>query len=338
MLEKSLASIDMAVNRGAELVRQILTFARKADQVFDLLDINVMIEEHVRMLSETFPKIISIDVELDPAMPQIYADPTQIHQTLLNLCVNARDAMPDGGTLLLQTKLVKQEMVKKRFSQASDEQYLCMSVLDTGIGMDEETVKRIFDPFFTTKEVGKGTGLGLPVVYGIMQGHRGFIDVESERGKGTAFHLYFPVTNVVDENPDAQQEANDTVPGGSGTILFIEDEEPVRIIATVQLEMNGYSVILAKDGEEAIDLYQHHQDEISLVFSDMGLPKLNGVQVFTRIKEINPKVKFIFASGFIEPEKRSELLRAGVIDILHKPYQASEMLRSIRDALTGLQG
>ncbi|MBN1396431.1 MAG: PAS domain S-box protein, partial [Bacteroidetes bacterium] len=221
---EAIAAINQAVDRGAALVRQILTFARKTDAVFKPVDVPDLIHELLAMLKETFSKTITFTLTYAPDIPDIIADRTQLHQTLLNLCVNARDAMPNGGSITIKAEQWKKEDMHKRFPTASDEMYVCISVTDTGVGMDEATYTRVFDPFFTTKEKGKGTGLGLSVVYGVMQSHHGFVDVESRLGEGTTFYLFFPVCNAADIPVDEIPEDFKELKGGTETVLIVEDE------------------------------------------------------------------------------------------------------------------
>jgi PAS domain S-box-containing protein len=332
-LAKSVDAIHTAVERGAGLARQILTFARKTDVLFEPVLINDLVTEIVTMMGETFPKTITIEHRLEPNIPSVNADRTQIHQTLLNLCVNARDAMPGSGTVSIATARVAPAALRGRFPSVGDADYLCMSVSDTGMGMDEATKQRIFEPFFTTKEKGKGTGLGLAVVYGIMQSHDGFIDVKSAPGKGTTFSLYFPIPfhrEMVDKRTEPKLE---DAPGGSETLLIIEDEEMLRQLLRMVLEAKGYKVLTAADGEEGLAMYQLHRREITLILSDIGLPKLGGDDVFLNLKRLNPKVKVILASGYIDPEVKSRLIEAGANIFIQKPYVPYEILKSIREEI-----
>ncbi|HET6272935.1 MAG TPA: PAS domain S-box protein, partial [Bacteroidota bacterium] len=332
-MEKSIGSIESAVHRGAGLVRQILTFARKTDVAFEQLNVNETISELQKMLEETFPKTIVLSVHFDHPLCIIEADRTQLHQTLLNLCVNARDAMPDGGTITIRTSQIPGEQIRRRFMQASKAVYACITVSDSGTGMDEATRQRVFEPFFTTKDKGKGTGLGLAVVFGIMQSHHGFIDLESEVGTGTTFRLYFPHPAASIQPSNGEATVLDAVAGGDETILLVEDEEMLRELARTLLETHGYKVILASDGDEAVRRYEESRDRIALVVSDIGLPKLSGDAVFHKLKATNPRVSVILASGYIEPGVRSALLREGVHEIVQKPYEPTDFLRKIRETL-----
>lgn len=332
-LQAWLETITNAIDRGAGLVKQILTFARKTDVMYGLVDANSMIKEFIKMLQETFPKNIAIESHLaDQPLPTVL-DETQLHQALLNLTVNARDAMPQGGTLTITTKLVAHDILQSKVPEAADDQYLCISVSDTGTGMDNETKRRIFEPFFTTKEKGKGTGLGLPVVYGIVKSHKGFLTLDSKVGTGTTFYLYIPFSATAEAMVRQKDQAEEEIQGGTETILLVEDEEALIYLIQMLLETKGYRVLTAGDGVEAVEFFRHHKNEIDLVVSDIGLPRLTGDQVFLQMKEINPNVKTILASGYLEAEKKSELLQAGAKNFIQKPYEPGEILKTIRSVL-----
>ena len=325
-------AIRQAVDRGTGLVRQILAFARKTDIAFEPMSVPDLTQELVSMLQQTFPKIIAFNKEIEPLLPLINADRTQIHQILLNLCVNARDAMPDGGVITIKANVTAGDKLRERFSTANEEQYIRITVSDTGTGMDEMTRSRIFDPFFTTKEKGKGTGLGLSVVYGVIQAHHGFLDVNSTVGSGTTFWLYLPVPKESITALEAGK-TEEQVHGGTETLLVVEDEDLLLDMVQLLLETNGYTVLTAKDGMEAVDVYSQHVKEIALVISDMGLPILSGENEFKKIREINPAVKMILASGYFEPDIKAKLEHAGVLGFLQKPYVIEEVLSKIRKVL-----
>ncbi|MGA9364954.1 MAG: PAS domain S-box protein [Bacteroidota bacterium] len=330
-VSEGLEAIRKAVQRGAGLVRQLLTFARKTDVAFESVNVNSTIEELTKLLAETFPETITFTLRLDKDIPSIIADHNQIHQALLNLCVNARDAMSNNGTLTLMTKAVTGAELGKRFPEAHEEAYVHLCVMDTGVGMNEATRCRIFEPFFTTKEGGNGTGLGLSVAYGIMKNHRGFIDVESEPGIGTTFNLYLPVAQ--DAPGHFEELDQDEAPGGTETILVIEDDEVLLGLIGVLLKEKGYKVLVARDGSEAIDIYREHCHEVALVFADMGLPILGGWEAFSRIKELNPQVKVIFTSGYLDSSAKSELLKGGARDFIQKPFEPERLLGRFRQVL-----
>jgi PAS domain S-box-containing protein len=288
---EAVGTIVQAVERGATLVQQILTFARKTEIQFRQTCLATVVTEMLAMLKETFPKIIVIREHFSKDIPDIFADPAQIYQALLNICLNARDAMPHGGLLALKTELCSNEQVREHFPAADQGSYVCLSVIDSGEGMDEETRLKIFDPFFTTKKDGKGTGLGLSVAYGIMQAHLGFIDVESRPNRGTTFRLYFPVIAGGTHPADVEHQ-QDIVPlEGTETILYVEDEDSIRNIVRLTLESKGYKVYTARDGILATQLYTIHKEEIDLVLTDLGMPGISGMDELKKLKEINPAVQ-----------------------------------------------
>jgi CheY-like chemotaxis protein len=292
-----------------------------------------MVKEISKMLKETFPRTIELSLQLSKDIPLINADATQVHQVLLNLSVNARDAMPSGGTLTFKTGVVKGSNLRNVFSNTSDGDYVHLGVSDTGIGMDEKTRSQIFDPFFTTKEKGKGTGLGLSVVYGVMKNHNGFVNVESEPGKGTTFNLYFPISEESLRATGKQVKDREEIRGGTETILIVEDEEALLTMLKVILEVKGYHVLTAVDGLEALALYRKHKDEIALVMTDVGLPKISGDQLFFELKKMNPSVRVVLMSGYIDVGIKSEIFQAGVHDFVQKPYDPDEVLKKVRESI-----
>ena len=327
-LARSAAAIEKSAKRGAALVRQILTFARKANVAFEPVNLNDIATELGRMIEETFPRSIAIALILDPDLPSVKGDRTQLHQTLLNLCVNARDAMPSGGSLTIATERVRRE-------GANQGLYARLMVADTGSGMDEETKRRIFEPFFTTKEPGRGTGLGLSVVYGIVQSHRGIIDVDSAPGKGTKFLLDFPIPDSAAAEEIAAREADIARIGGTETLMVVEDEEMLSELLKASLEALGYTVVVAANGDQALGMFESVGDEIDLVVSDLGLPGMSGAELFQRIRAIRADARVIIATGYIDPETRSALLNLGACGFIQKPYLPDEVARAVREALKG---
>ncbi len=331
-LNSSVQSIHQAVDRGAQLVEQILTFARKADIDFKAVNVGSVIQEIVSLLSGTFPRTIDFNLKLTDSY-FIRADQGQIHQALLNLCINARDAMQTGGTITISTRLVNGEQLKLKYPDAQAETYVVIDVADNGTGMDEQTRERLFEPFYSTKQRNQGTGLGLSVVYGIISSHFGFVEVESEPGNGTTFSLYFPQTQneveVVDENESIAEKPI----LGNETILIVEDEEMLVDLLSATFEDSGYSILVARDGLEAISTYQKNIGKIDLIFSDSGLPRLNGWEAFNRIRQIDPGARAVFASGFFEPEVRSQMIDNGVEKIIQKPYSPLDILKTVREIL-----
>lgn len=331
-LQRRTEAIQTASKRGSELVRQMLAFARQADAHFESVPLEKVVREVATLISETFPKTVAIKVEVDEGLPNVQADISQINQVLLNLCVNARDAMPSGGTLTLSLGRPGSDWIKGRFHHSAVPEYLRLSVSDTGCGMDEATLTRIFEPFYTTKEWGKGTGLGLSMVFGIMESHGGFIDVESQAGKGSAFHCCFPVV----EGPDEPRQVEPTVAHsarGDETILLVDDE--IMLLETLRhiFERKGYRVLVAGDGEEALNVYRDHPGGIQLVFSDFGLPKFDGYELYLRLKALDPNVRVIIASGFVEPLVKERMIRDGILSVIQKPCRSEDLHRALRAAL-----
>ncbi|MFH0988629.1 MAG: PAS domain S-box protein [bacterium] len=332
-IQQNVEAIRKAAMRGANLVKQMLTFARKTDVLIESVTLNNVVNEVIKLLHETFPRTITIDLQLENDSPLIEADATQVHQVLLNLCVNARDAMPSGGTLTISTHTESGEALRDKYPRATDQEYVVLSVADSGTGIDEETQRRIFEPFFTTKERGKGTGLGLSLVFGIMESHNGFVSVKSDLGKGTTFQCCFPVPYKTLELTQVQERTTEEIPGGSETILVVEDEELLRELVKVILASEGYTVLTAGDGEEGLGAYQRHQKEIALVISDLGLPKFSGDELYRKLKALNPGLPMILASGFIEPGMKEQILKEGVKGFIQKPYNPNVVLRAIRNVL-----
>jgi signal transduction histidine kinase/CheY-like chemotaxis protein len=339
MTAASIDSITKAVQRGASLVRQILTFARKSEVVLGPVDVNAMIRELATMLEETFPKTVELNVRLDASIPVIKMDHAQLHQALLNLCVNARDAINElapltsaHGLLTIRTEVVPRSDLKTH-PDATASRYVCISVSDSGKGMDDATRDRIFEPFFTTKGPGKGTGWGLAVVYGVTKAHEGFIDVESKLNVGTTFRLCLPVPEESTMEKGKAGQTSNSVRGGMETILLVEDEDSLRQLMKVVLEDKGYRALTAKDGIEAIRMYTEHMNEIALLFTDLGLPRMDGATAFRTLKEINPNIKAIFASGFLDLKSRAELSGAQPNAFVEKPYDPNDVLRTIREVL-----
>jgi two-component system cell cycle sensor histidine kinase/response regulator CckA len=250
--------------------------------------------------------------------------------------VNAGDAMPDGGRLIFKTHAVDGATLQG-LGESTDKRYVCIEVSDTGMGMDESVRKRIFEPFFTTKDMGKGTGLGLSVVYGIVKNHNGLINVESKPERGTSFLLYFPaapslekpVTDRIAEGSFETREAS----GGCGTVLLVEDEKNMLDLLEKILLRHGYQVLAATNGETALDICQRHKETIDAVLLDIGLPKLAGQDVLRKMKQEKPDVKIVIASGYLEPELKSEIDRAGVKNFLQKPYLPNEVIKIFQSVI-----
>jgi PAS domain S-box-containing protein len=332
-LDLAVATITKAVDRGKTLVQQILMFARKTETAFGAVNVNDVVMETVTMVMETFPKFITCSQNFDKSISYINADRSQLHQVLMNLCINARDAMPKGGVLTINTRMVSVASLRGLHPDAAASGYVCIEVSDTGEGMSEETQKRIFEPFFTTKGIGKGTGLGLAVVFGVAQTHKGFIDVESELGKGTTFRLYLPASQAAVPVIEKDEQTLEEITGGTETILVVEDEEMLMMSLQLVLVDKGYKVLAARDGIEALKIYQERKKDIALVMTDLGLPNISGLEVCQQIKKISPKERIILATGYLDPEMKEEFLKAGIQHFLFKPYDLTKVLKMVREVL-----
>lgn len=332
-ISQSINAITLATERGSNLVKQMLTFARKTEISLNPIEINTLIKEIAKLIQETFPKIIEINLNLKPNLPPILADVTQIHQVLLNLCVNARDAMPHGGKITISTESIYSEKLLEYFSSVQDTKYVAIIISDTGMGMNEETKNRIFEPFFTTKPQGQGTGLGLSVVHGIVTAHKGFIRVESKLGQGSTFYIYLPSVESYQLHKEPSALNGENLKGGTETILIIEDEPYLRQMLVDMLNTKGYIVLTAENGAEGVEIFKQNTDKIQLVITDMGLPKHDGKEVFYQIKKIRSDTKVIIASGYIDPSLKSQLYQDGLKDFISKPYSFGEVLKKIRTIL-----
>ena len=329
--------IVRTLDQGTALARQLLTVARKSEPKFDPTDLNGLLRGLTKLLSEIFPKTVTIALDLDAKIPNVMADANQINQALLNLCVNARDAMADGGNLLLRTRTISGAELRARFRDAKAERYAWISVADTGLGMEEEIRSHIFEPFFTTKEPEQGTGLGLSVTYGIVKNQNGFIDVTSEPGRGSTFHMYLPIP----KEPAALAEATETFEEKKAdgraehieTLLFVEDEPRQLQLMQSFLKGEGYTVLTARDGFEAVEVHRRFKDEIAVVILDLGLAKLNGWEAFQMMKKPNPQLKGILASGYLSSEVDSQVEKGALSGVVKKPYQPGELLVKIEGAI-----
>ncbi|PJZ70464.1 hypothetical protein CH373_05165 [Leptospira perolatii] len=332
-LSKSLQAIQNASQRGASLVKQLLTFARKTEFHMELYSLNEIVKEVISMLLQTFPKDIKIVTDLYPDLPMALIDSSQIYQVILNFCVNSRDAMPKGGIIKIDTALIDGKTIREKNHETVSDQYILLTVSDNGEGMDDRTKMSIFEPFFTTKEIGKGTGLGLSLVYGIIQNHIGFIDVDTAVGRGTIFRVYLPILKYANRPDKKVVKDYYDIQGGTETILLIEDEEMLRELVGAMLESKGYKVLKASNGEEGLRLFSDHAGDIDLVITDLGLPGLHGSEVIKAIKTLDFDAKVVLASGFIEHKTKHDLMDLGITQFIQKPYQSGEILEAVRDAL-----
>ena len=326
---EKLLAIQEAVKSGAGLTRQLLGFARGGKYEVKPINVNSVVEEMAHLFGKT-RKEITIHKTLARDLWTVEADRGQIEQVLMNLFVNAADAMPRGGELFLETQNVElDEDYVKPFS-AKPGKYVRISVTDTGVGMDEETQRRIFEPFFTTKSLGRGTGLGLATVYGIVKAHEGVITVYSKPGEGSSFHIYLPASP---KEPAREFKFDEGIVRGSGTILVIDDEPMILKVADHLLRVLGYRVITASGGEEGLRIYRERGLEIDLVILDMIMPDMEGGVVFENLKKINSQVKVLLSSGYSINGRAREILKRGCVGFLQKPFTLAELSQKVKDAL-----
>ena len=324
-------SILSTAQRAAQLTQSLLTFSRK--QVINPapVELNGIISRIGKLLRRLIREDIELSLHLHKGDTTIMADSIQIEQVLMNLANNARDAMPDGGMLTISTDVVEQDGMTAGGSAQKADTYVKLTVSDTGVGMDERTRERIFEPFFTTKEMGKGTGLGLAMVYGTVAQHNGFIDVESAPGAGTSFHAYFPLIRAAALPAGSRPEV--TLRGGTETILVAEDDETLRGLTRSVLEEFGYTVLMATDGEEAVELFRGNRDRVQLVLFDVIMPKKNGRAAYEEIRKTAPGMKALFVSGYSADILSKEgILDAGV-DAIAKPLSPLELVQKVREIL-----
>jgi two-component system, cell cycle sensor histidine kinase and response regulator CckA len=326
--QKLLQILHDSTRRGADLVKQILSFASGVESKPTDIQIGDLLLEIHRIVQQTFPKNIELSLDLPPNIWAISADASMLHQVAINLCVNARDAMPDGGKLSITAENLEVDESYARMNlDASSGNYVVVTVTDTGTGIAAPILDRIFDPFFTTKDIGKGTGLGLSTVVGIVKSHHGFIDVDSEVGKGTRFKVYLPATVMSEIAPvivTTQPES-----GQGELILVVDDEVPIQVITTATLEVHGYRVMTASDGIEAIALYAQHQQEIGVVLMDMMMPNLDSISIVRALRKFNPQVPIIAMSGLATSDVVAKTIDEGVKAFLPKPFTATELLNAI---------
>lgn len=330
---KILTMVEESARRGADMVKQVLMFGRGMEGTKITLQPKHLIREMRQFIEQSFPKNIRLDVTTALDLPLVLGDATQLHQVLLNLCVNARDAMPNGGTLGISTDTVDLDaQYAASEPDASPGRYVLFTVSDTGIGMPPDVQEKIFEPFFTTKEIGKGTGLGLSTVHGIVRNHGGFIRLHSEVGKGTKFEVYFP-TAVGGGTEQCGPVTYEERPGRGETILVVDDEAIVLEITRVTLEDNGYKVLTARDGTEALALYAKEGDRIDLVFTDVVMPYLDGASTIRALQKLNPRVKVIATSGLNTAEKVAGARTLMGVPLLEKPFTASALLARLGEML-----
>lgn len=325
--------IANAAERGSGIAKQLLMFARTEKGLQRPLALSSVVKDACKLLEHTVPKSVSIRTEFPTENDVIMGDEDQLHQIIINLAVNAKDALEqktNGGTITFSILNVSGKDLKKRFPDAGNELYVALHVADDGMGMNEQTLQRVFEPFFSTKERGKGTGLGLSIVHGIMKNHNGMIDVESTVGAGSTFHLFFPATHIIEStngsHPVPPAAALRSRTGTPNTILVVDDEKELCMMIKDVLESDGYSVMLANDGNEALKVYARNKDEIDIVISDLGMPNMDGRQLLAALRSQQSAVKFIFMTGYLDQGSKRDLIAEGAQDVLLKPFTVDSVL------------
>jgi PAS domain S-box-containing protein len=324
-----LETIQKQVHSGSKLTGQLLGYARKGKYQVKSIDLNQLVEETSEAFGRT-RKNITIHRNLSENLFSCEADQGQIEQVLMNLFVNAADAMPEGGELFLKTLNVTNEDMNSKHYDLIPGDYILISVRDTGVGMDSKILDRIFDPFFTTKELGRGTGLGLASVYGIAKGHGGYIEVESEKGHGSTFKVYLPASG---KKIQKMENTIDPIAKGRGKILFVDDEHRILEVGEKLLKVLGYEIFIAQNGKEAIEIFKRHRDSIDMVLLDIIMPNMGGGEVYDRLKEISPNVKVLLSSGYSINGEATKLLKRGCYGFIQKPFNIMQLSKSIRAIL-----
>ncbi|RCJ26520.1 hybrid sensor histidine kinase/response regulator [Nostoc sp. ATCC 43529] len=327
--QQMLQTIENNSKRGAALVKQVLQFARGVEGQRTIVQMNHLFSEIQQIVQETFPKSIELTVDIQPGLWAVISDPTHLHQLLMNLVVNARDAMPRGGQIKISGENLFIDRQYARMNlDARIGAYIMITVADTGIGMSSEILDRIFEPFFTTKDIGKGTGLGLSTVRGIIQSHGGFITVASQVARGTEFKVYLPAVEVA-KTPQVQDL--ELLKGNGELILVVDDESEILETTKISLETYNYRVMTASNGIEAIALYARHEDEINLVLMDMMMPSMDGATAISTLQKMNSQVKVVAVSGLNANDKLTKI--PGVKKFIPKPYTTKELLQTLHNIL-----
>jgi PAS domain S-box-containing protein len=330
--QQLLRILEGSAKRGADLVQQILSFTRGVEGRRSIVQVRHLLSDVVQLAQRTFPKSIETKTDITPDLWTVFADVTQLHQVLMNLCVNARDAMPDGGNLHIKAEnlWIDENYATSIHIDAKEGFYVVITIADTGTGIPPEIMDRIFDPFFTTKEVGKGTGLGLSTVMGIVQNHSGFVTVYSEVGKGSCFKVYLPSRAARETNAVTNIE----LPSGNGElILVVDDEVSICEIAKTTLESHNYRILTAGDGIGALALYAQHIDEISVVLIDMMMPVMDGASTILMLQRMNPQAQIIAMSGLMSYEAAVQKKNLGIREFLAKPFTAQVLLNTLHEVL-----
>ena len=325
--------IEMSAKRGVELVRRVLSFARGSESKWTRVSPLAVVKEIVTTIGEAFLKQLHLVTDLSADVWSVFGDPTEIHQVLLNLVVNARDAMPDGGTLGISVTNVRIDEHQVSLNEGSVAgAYVRFVVSDTGSGIAPEIREKIFDPFFTTKAIGKGTGLGLSTTIGIIKSYRGFINLTSEVGCGSTFEVYLPADFSATSNPE-KLPRNESPRGKGEMVLVIDDESAIRRIVRQTLKSFNYRVVTANDGPKGISIYTQRQSEIAAVVTDMMMPNMGGVATISALLRINPNAKIIVVTGFVTDVQKQAGMAAGATEFLAKPFTIEGLLSTLRSVL-----
>ncbi|MGQ9627817.1 MAG: ATP-binding protein, partial [Anaerolineae bacterium] len=331
-LRGDIETIRKAGERAASLTRQLLAFSRRQMLQPRVLDLNLVVAEVEKMLRRLIGEDIELVSILEPSLKRVKADLGQIEQVIMNLAVNARDAMPEGGTLAIKTENVTvDEEYCKFVPEARPGEFVRLSIEDTGVGMDKEIRQHLFEPFFTTKE--GGTGLGLAVVYGIVKQHEGWINVYTEPGQGSTFKVYLPAFSLEPEGEPEKRVSLEEFRGRGEKILVVEDDEGVREFATRVLRENGYVVFEAATAEEALDVFEGEKEDFHLVFSDVVLPDKPGLQLIDELLTRKPELRVLLSSGYADRKSQWRIIRERGFRFLQKPYASADLLRVIREII-----
>lgn len=327
-------AIMNASKKAAELARQLLTFSKEKTSTKPV-SVNDLFSEMLKILSRTIDKNIWIKTYFFPGIAPVEADSTRIQQALMNICLNARDAMPNGGELIVETEnMILDGHYPKAQMNLNPGDYVLIRIRDTGVGMEPETMQHIFEPHFTTKEAGKGNGLGLAIAQEIVKNLGGEIFVSSKINRGTTFEIYLPAYSGLSD-PLQPQQHSETLHNGKETLLLVDDEEVIRSMGKRMLERFGYNVLAATDGHDALKLYKKSPEDIDLLILDMVMPNMNGKETLKQIRKINPNVKAILASGYLQENYSDKCLEEGFLGFIPKPFRASHILQVVRQSLDG---
>lgn len=333
-IQRIIKNIKAAGQQGAVLTTQLLAFSRKQVIQTEILSLNMVIAETEKMLNRLLGEDIELVSEFETNLWEVEADHGQISQILMNLLVNARDSMTNGGKIVIRTENLNIEKeFCRQFPYARPGKFICFSIEDEGVGIEKDILSHIFEPFFTTKETGKGTGLGLSVIYGIVKQHNGWVNVESEPGQGSVFSVYLPASTTSVVNESVMDDFIENLHGHNERVLLVEDQEMLRGFAAQILSENGYIVSEVEKAEEAVELFEKEEGAFDIVFSDVVLPGINGVKLADSLQEIKPELKVLLTSGYMDDKSQWSVIQGKGYSFLQKPYTLREVLKSLKEAL-----